>query len=126
VWLRVSPPPCRALPVEANADWVLATSHYGEDFVAAVCKGAAMATQFHPEKSGATGQCFWGGGRMCRESKSFLQSGLYMHASNTIAGVRWCERGVESDVCCVAWGVSCCWPHHVVQLQWQPSRPDLG
>lgn len=45
----------RALPTEANVDWVLSTSHYGEDFVAAVCKGAAMATQFHPEKSGATG-----------------------------------------------------------------------
>jgi len=54
------PPPlvlCRALPTEANVDWVLSTSHYGEDFVAAVCKGAAMATQFHPEKSGATGGC---------------------------------------------------------------------
>jgi imidazoleglycerol phosphate synthase glutamine amidotransferase subunit HisH len=35
---------------------VLATSHYAEDFVAAVCKGNAMATQFHPEKSGVTGQ----------------------------------------------------------------------
>jgi glutamine amidotransferase/cyclase len=46
---------CRALPSEANADWVLATSHYAEDFVAAVCKGNAMATQFHPEKSGVTG-----------------------------------------------------------------------
>jgi hypothetical protein len=41
---------------------VLATSHYGEDFVAAVCKGAAMATQFHPEKSGLTGQCLGGVG----------------------------------------------------------------
>ncbi|KAF6260117.1 hypothetical protein COO60DRAFT_1294530 [Scenedesmus sp. NREL 46B-D3] len=45
----------RAMPQEANADWVLATSNYSEDFVAAVCKGAAMATQFHPEKSGALG-----------------------------------------------------------------------
>eukprot|EP00879_Flechtneria_rotunda_P014163 GHRR01014799.1.p1 GENE.GHRR01014799.1~~GHRR01014799.1.p1 ORF type:complete len:320 (+),score=66.67 GHRR01014799.1:173-1132(+) len=45
----------RAMPSEANADWVLATSSYGEDFVAAVCKGAAMATQFHPEKSGSIG-----------------------------------------------------------------------
>jgi glutamine amidotransferase/cyclase len=43
------------MPAEANVDWVLATSNYGEDFVAAVCKGAAMATQFHPEKSGALG-----------------------------------------------------------------------
>eukprot|EP00879_Flechtneria_rotunda_P015512 GHRR01016223.1.p1 GENE.GHRR01016223.1~~GHRR01016223.1.p1 ORF type:complete len:408 (+),score=123.79 GHRR01016223.1:1458-2681(+) len=47
--------PYRAMPSEANADWVLATSSYGEDFVAAVCKGAAMATQFHPEKSGSIG-----------------------------------------------------------------------
>jgi glutamine amidotransferase/cyclase len=34
---------------------VLATSTYGEEFVAAVMKGSAMACQFHPEKSGATG-----------------------------------------------------------------------
>lgn len=47
--------PCRAVPSEANADWVLATSNYGEDFVAAVCNGSAMATQFHPEKSGTSG-----------------------------------------------------------------------
>jgi imidazoleglycerol phosphate synthase glutamine amidotransferase subunit HisH len=46
----------RALPAEPNVDWVLATSYYGEDFVAAVCKGNAMATQFHPEKSGTTGK----------------------------------------------------------------------
>uniref|UniRef100_A0A383VTI8 Imidazole glycerol phosphate synthase hisHF n=2 Tax=Tetradesmus obliquus TaxID=3088 RepID=A0A383VTI8_TETOB len=45
----------RAMPQEANVDWVLATSYYGEDFVAAVCKGNAMATQFHPEKSGTLG-----------------------------------------------------------------------
>ncbi|KAF8059384.1 HISN4 [Scenedesmus sp. PABB004] len=45
----------RALPTEANVDWVLATSHYGEDFVAAVAKGAAAGTQFHPEKSGLLG-----------------------------------------------------------------------
>jgi hypothetical protein len=47
---------CRAIPTEDNADWVLSTSHYGEDFVAAVCKGNTMATQFHPEKSGVTGR----------------------------------------------------------------------
>jgi len=45
----------RAMPSEANKDWVLATSNYGEDFVAAVSKGPAMATQFHPEKSGTVG-----------------------------------------------------------------------
>lgn len=45
----------RATPSEQNKDWVLATSHYGEDFVAALQKGDTYATQFHPEKSGAAG-----------------------------------------------------------------------
>ncbi len=34
---------------------MLASSHYGEDFVAALQKGDTYATQFHPEKSGAAG-----------------------------------------------------------------------
>jgi glutamine amidotransferase/cyclase len=40
-----------------NADWVLTTTNYGDDieFVSAVQKGNVMATQFHPEKSGAVG-----------------------------------------------------------------------
>eukprot|EP00775_Hariotina_reticulata_P003003 gene3003-3284_t len=46
----------RAIPTEANFDWVLATSNYGEDFISAVSKGSAMATQFHPEKSGTGDQ----------------------------------------------------------------------
>lgn len=45
----------RAMPSPENADWVLATSHYGEDFISAVQKGEVSATQFHPEKSGAAG-----------------------------------------------------------------------
>lgn len=45
----------RAVPDAANADWVLATSRYGEDFVAAVAKGNVHASQFHPEKSGSVG-----------------------------------------------------------------------
>ncbi|GBF88110.1 imidazole glycerol phosphate synthase, chloroplastic [Raphidocelis subcapitata] len=45
----------RAMPTPANEDWVLSTTSYGEDFVSAVLKGNAMACQFHPEKSGATG-----------------------------------------------------------------------
>ena len=45
----------RATPSEQNKDWVLATAHYGEDFVAALQKGDTYATQFHPEKSGAAG-----------------------------------------------------------------------
>jgi glutamine amidotransferase/cyclase len=52
----------RATPTESNADWVLATSEYGGDFVAAVQKGQVCAAQFHPEKSGAAGldilRCF--------------------------------------------------------------------
>lgn len=45
----------RATPSEQNKDWVLATSHYGEDFVATLQRGDTYATQFHPEKSGAAG-----------------------------------------------------------------------
>jgi hypothetical protein len=52
------PPAPRAVPSPANADWVLATSTYGEEFVAAVSKGSAMACQFHPEKVCVF---FWGG-----------------------------------------------------------------
>jgi len=37
------------------ADWRLALSDYGDSFVAAVCRGNIVATQFHPEKSGAAG-----------------------------------------------------------------------
>ena len=45
----------RATPSERNADWVLATSDYGGEFVGVVNRGAVYATQFHPEKSGAAG-----------------------------------------------------------------------
>ncbi|CAH0476205.1 unnamed protein product [Peronospora belbahrii] len=46
----------RALKTEKNADWVLTTTNYGDlDFVSAAQKGNVMATQFHPEKSGAVG-----------------------------------------------------------------------
>ncbi|KAK9850469.1 hypothetical protein WJX84_012325, partial [Apatococcus fuscideae] len=44
-----------ATPTPANDDWVLATSHYGMDFVAAIRQGDVHATQFHPEKSGPVG-----------------------------------------------------------------------
>lgn len=43
------------MPSEANKDWVLSTTSYGDEFVSTVLKGNAMACQFHPEKSGATG-----------------------------------------------------------------------
>lgn len=40
------------LQSKANNEWVLATSDYGGDFIAAVKKGNVHAVQFHPEKSG--------------------------------------------------------------------------
>ncbi len=45
----------RALPEPANADWVLATTDYGDRFISAVQRGNVAAVQFHPEKSGAAG-----------------------------------------------------------------------
>ena len=45
----------RVTPTPANRDWVLATTDYGGAFAAAVGKGQVVATQFHPEKSGALG-----------------------------------------------------------------------
>jgi glutamine amidotransferase/cyclase len=45
----------RATPSDKNADWVLATTCYGDDFISAVQKGETYATQFHPEKSGGAG-----------------------------------------------------------------------
>ncbi|EFN59230.1 hypothetical protein CHLNCDRAFT_55988 [Chlorella variabilis] len=44
-----------ATPTPQNSEWVLATSEYGGEFVAAVRRGNVYATQFHPEKSGAAG-----------------------------------------------------------------------
>jgi glutamine amidotransferase/cyclase len=45
----------RALRESVNADWVLAVTDYGGDFVSGVQKGKVAAFQFHPEKSGAAG-----------------------------------------------------------------------
>jgi len=46
----------RAIKTDKNAGWVLSTTNYGDlEFVSAVQKGNVMATQFHPEKSGAVG-----------------------------------------------------------------------
>ncbi|CAI5732367.1 unnamed protein product [Hyaloperonospora brassicae] len=46
----------RAIKTDKNADWVLTTTNYGDvEFISAVQKGNVMATQFHPEKSGAVG-----------------------------------------------------------------------
>ncbi|KAL3656576.1 hypothetical protein V7S43_018575 [Phytophthora oleae] len=49
----------RATKTDKNADWVLTTTNYGDlEFVSAIQKGNVMATQFHPEKSGAIGIAF--------------------------------------------------------------------
>ena len=41
---------------EENKEWVLTSTTYeGQRFISAVQRGAVVATQFHPEKSGATG-----------------------------------------------------------------------
>ena len=45
-----------AMPSEANRDWALACTDYGEQrYISMVQRGNVCATQFHPEKSGAVG-----------------------------------------------------------------------
>ena len=47
-----------AVSVTADIDaaaGTIAKAHHGQDFVAAVERGAVSATQFHPEKSGDAG-----------------------------------------------------------------------
>jgi len=44
---------------QLNEDWILTTTHYQElEFISSVQKGAIVACQFHPEKSGQTGLNF--------------------------------------------------------------------
>lgn len=45
----------RAMATNANRDWILTTTDYGEEFVSGVQKGNVAALQFHPEKSGEAG-----------------------------------------------------------------------
>ncbi|KAF0696757.1 Aste57867_12516 [Aphanomyces stellatus] len=46
----------RAMPTPANESWVLTTTNYGDvKFISSIQRGNVMATQFHPEKSGAVG-----------------------------------------------------------------------
>jgi imidazole glycerol-phosphate synthase len=41
---------------EENKEWVMTSTTYsGQPFISAVQRGSVVATQFHPEKSGATG-----------------------------------------------------------------------
>ena len=60
--------------------WVVATARYGsEQFVGALARGRLLATQFHPEKSGAAG---------LRVLRAFLE------------GHQWCSKsGILSDEC---------------------------
>lgn len=45
----------RAIPSEANREWISSTCNYGEDFIASIRRGNIHAVQFHPEKSGDVG-----------------------------------------------------------------------
>jgi len=57
--------PYRAGELERDG-WTVATAKYGsEEFIGAIAKDNILATQFHPEKSGAAGQ---------RVLKAFLES----------------------------------------------------
>ena len=50
--------PCKdhwTYPDPQSPDDVAATTSYGIDFCCAVARGSMVATQFHPEKSGALG-----------------------------------------------------------------------
>ncbi|XP_078441164.1 HIS HF [Wolffia australiana] len=45
----------RALPSEANQEWISSTCNYGEKFISSIRRGNVHAVQFHPEKSGDVG-----------------------------------------------------------------------
>ncbi|CAH9107699.1 unnamed protein product [Cuscuta epithymum] len=45
----------RAMPSDANQEWVSSTCKYGDNFIASIRRGNVHAVQFHPEKSGDVG-----------------------------------------------------------------------
>ncbi|KAK1289897.1 hypothetical protein QJS10_CPB18g01982 [Acorus calamus] len=45
----------RAMPSDANREWISSTCNYGDNFIASVQRGNVHAVQFHPEKSGDVG-----------------------------------------------------------------------
>ncbi|KAG9446194.1 hypothetical protein H6P81_012322 [Aristolochia fimbriata] len=45
----------RAMPMEANEEWISSTCNYGEEFISSIRRGNIHAVQFHPEKSGDAG-----------------------------------------------------------------------
>lgn len=83
----------KASPGPENADWILTTTDYGEEFISAVARGRVVATQFHPEKSGAAGL-----GILAR----FLQSSETI----TLAGAKKTKRAEEKT--CMARRIIAC------------------
>jgi len=68
----------RVVPEPANAAWTLTTTSYcGHDFVSSVQKGNVVATQFHPEKSGAVGLQLLGR-FLNQHAQVTLRSSLYL------------------------------------------------
>ncbi|ONK62056.1 uncharacterized protein A4U43_C08F36340 [Asparagus officinalis] len=45
----------RAMPSDANKDWISSTCNYGDTFISSINRGNINAVQFHPEKSGDVG-----------------------------------------------------------------------
>ncbi|KAH9313735.1 hypothetical protein KI387_022362, partial [Taxus chinensis] len=71
----------RAMPSDANNEWVSATCNYGQGFIAAVEKGNVHAVQFHPEKSGNVGLDILKGFLSGNNSKSVKTSNLVENQS---------------------------------------------
>ncbi|EQC39255.1 glutamine amidotransferase [Saprolegnia diclina VS20] len=73
----------RATPTDANREWVLTTTNYGDvEFISAIQHGNVMATQFHPEKSGAVGLQMLKG---FLEGAAVVAPTLPLHAFETVA-----------------------------------------
>ena len=64
----------RAVLNEDNRHWVLATTVYGDEFIAAVAKDQVVATQFHPEKSGPAGLAILGNFLKNRQTITIAES----------------------------------------------------
>lgn len=74
---------------DQNRDWILTSTCYGgQRFVSAIQKGNVVATQFHPEKSGATGLQFL---------KGFLEVRTYAPMSDIAMSRGALLRGPEAD-----------------------------
>jgi glutamine amidotransferase/cyclase len=49
---------CAKLEGGSVPEWLLTRTSYGHDFISSIRRGALVATQFHPEKSGESGLRF--------------------------------------------------------------------